>query len=863
MLTFCSIATPGTLAFARVLASGLRQAHPDSSLIVVMRETSAGVRDDEPFETLAPDDLFDGSRTPTGSAALRPRLLERALADGADLAVYLDPEVCVYSSLEPALALARVHGLAVARRVTALPEDGKRPDYSDLLAVGRISDGFVAVSRGQAGERFLRSWAQSSAQQEDQGRRWLELVPDLFPEAAVLDDPGCDVSFWNLHERPLERRGKEILAGGKPLRFVHFGGFRPDRPYWLSAQANRVRVIDDPVLSDLCGEYAQRVRGAGWTSPSAHLGGLQRLGNGHRVDHLVSSLWREALASGRDFGDPLAPRDADAFVAWIREPAQRGGVAGVNRYLLAAYLTRPDLQRAFPDLDGNGGTGLIGWAWEHGRLEILPELLPPAREDSGLSEEYKLGVNVIGYLRETLGLAEAARLYINALRAAGVPVTTTAILPDMPVNAAGGPRITRTGQQPYEARRGSFEPAFNLVCANGDQLEAFMRAGGERELRGRPTIGQWGWETDVLPQSWLPAFRHLDEIWVYTTFVAENLGRLAPVPVVVVPMSISVPDLTGVELELARDERFTFVFMLDFFSTLRRKNAVGLVDAFTRAFSPGEGPRLLIKTINAQFREQALDELRFEIGDRPDIELIDGYLEPLQKSALLERADCYVSLHRSEGFGLPLAECMALGTPVIATGYSGNTDFMTPRNSYLVDWTPTRVGPDCEIYPAHGNWAEPDLDHAAELMRRVWEQPEEAAGKAQRARADIDRLYAPEVAGAIARARLERLMDMRVAAAARPAAGDSFQAIQRELALDLRLGAPPVPRGAAGLARRLAFRLMYPFTFHERSLDRALFDAMRQVRVDLDREREQRRHDSARLRGVEEALARGDGEQSG
>jgi hypothetical protein len=199
---------------------------------------------------------------------------------------------------------------------------------------------------------------------------------------------------------------------------------------------------------------------------------------------------------------------------------------------------------------------------------------------------------------------------------------------------------------------------------------------------------------------------------------------------------------------------------------------------------------------------------------------------------------------------------MALGTPVIATGYSGNTDFMTDRNSYLVDWTPTRVGPDCEIYPAHGNWAEPDLDHAAELMRRVWERPQEAAAKAQRAGADIERLYAPKVAGAIARARLERLMETRASRASRPRPDDGFQAIQQELALDLRQGAPPTPRGAAGTVRRLAFRLMYPFTFHERNLDRALFGALRQVRSDLDRERQQRLRDSARLRRVEEALAR-------
>ena len=123
--------------------------------------------------------------------------------------------------------------------------------------------------------------------------------------------------------------------------------------------------------------------------------------------------------------------------------------------------------------------------------------------------------------------------------------------------------------------------------------------------------------------------------------------------------------------------------------------------------------------------------------------LVDEYFDPAQKAALLQRADCYVSLHRSEGFGLPLAESMSLGTPVIATGYSGNTDFTTPHNSYLVDWKPTRVGADCEIYPPQGMWAEPDLDHAAELMRYVFEHPHEAKARGARAQADIKLHYAP------------------------------------------------------------------------------------------------------------------------
>ena len=325
-------------------------------------------------------------------------------------------------------------------------------------------------------------------------------------------------------------------------------------------------------------------------------------------------------------------------------------------------------------------------------------------------------------------------------------------------------------------------------------------------------------------------------------------------PVVVVPPAIVVPEVGGTELDFSWDDRFTFVFMFDFFSTLRRKNALGLVDAFVRAFEPGEGPRLLLKTINAPLRQEAADELRFRIVDRPDIEIVDGYLAPLQKTALVARADCYVSLHRSEGFGLSLAEAMALGTPVIATGYSGNTDFTTPHNSYLVDWVPTNVGLDCEMYPPEGIWAEPDLDHAAELMRYVWRHPEEAAAKAERARCDIRRMYAPEVVGGIARSRLERLLDHR-APAIQASSSDRFEAIERELSLDIRTGAPPVSRGVAGYVRRLVLRLILPFTFHERKLDHAMLDAIRKLRADIDSERDQRLRDRARLRSLENALA--------
>ena len=225
-----------------------------------------------------------------------------------------------------------------------------------------------------------------------------------------------------------------------------------------------------------------------------------------------------------------------------------------------------------------------------------------------------------------------AALHRGAAAPPGSRCRTTAITPDLPVPTAirddHAVRLARLRRAPGRA----CEPTFNLACLNGDHLAELVRARGDEILEGRPTIGQWGWETDVLPPSWTAAFGLVDEVWVYSRFMAENLGRLLPMPVVVVPPAIVAPDPAGAELPVADDDRFTFVFMLDFFSTLRRKNALGLVDAFTRAFAPDEGPRLILKTINARFRPEAADELRFRAGDRADIEFFDEYLDPAQKA---------------------------------------------------------------------------------------------------------------------------------------------------------------------------------------------------------------------------------------
>lgn len=435
-------------------------------------------------------------------------------------------------------------------------------------------------------------------------------------------------------------------------------------------------------------------------------------------------------------------------------------------------------------------------------------------------------VRVMGYLSDSLGVGQAARLYLMALQAAGLPVSTISVDPDPPDSG-----VTRAGRQRFTDIPGTADPDFNLICVNGDQLPRFARELGDGFFAGRTNVGVWAFETDVLPSGWVEAAAPLDEVWVNSRFMAGNLGRLLPLPVVAVPPPVPAPPVDA-EDPLGLEGAFSFLFTLDLMSTIRRKNPLGVMEAYRRAFDPGDGAALVIKTVNGELRPDALAELESAAGGREDIRVVDLHVSDPEKGAMLSACGAYVSLHRSEGFGLMLAEAMALGKPVIATGWSGNLDFMNEGNSFLVDSKLVEVGPGDEIYPAAGQWAEPELDHAATLMRRVFDNPEEATRRGERARADIAELLSPRRSGEIARARLERLRVERPVSA--PAVtqrelGASFQELQARLDFDLRRGAESGRGGLASVLRRIVLRLMLPFTTHERQLDRALVDALAEL----------------------------------
>jgi glycosyltransferase involved in cell wall biosynthesis len=359
-------------------------------------------------------------------------------------------------------------------------------------------------------------------------------------------------------------------------------------------------------------------------------------------------------------------------------------------------------------------------------------------------------VELAGYLDAAVGVGEAARRYVAALRSAGVPVLDRDVpLPGRDAadtELVNGPRPTAD------------EISFNLLCLNPEQMVPFLNGPDAPPRDGRITIGIWSWEVDVLPPGWREAGAYLTEVWTYSRFGADLIGAGIDIPVLGFPPPVSEPSISSHSAPQL-PPGFRVLVMFDFLSTLERKNPLGAIEAYRRAFESGDGAVLVIKSVNGQHRPERMAELLAAIEGRPDILLIDRTMSGAERDALIAACDCYLSLHRSEGHGLPLAEAMALGKPVVATAYGGNMEFMSEMNSYPVVWAPAFVGDGVEHYPATASWAEPDIEHAARLLRAVHRDPEGARHRAQQGKNDVRALLAPEVVGANMRGRLQELYE--------------------------------------------------------------------------------------------------------
>jgi hypothetical protein len=383
------------------------------------------------------------------------------------------------------------------------------------------------------------------------------------------------------------------------------------------------------------------------------------------------------------------------------------------------------------------------WPVDERVAELRPAVLPEAPP-----------VTVVGSIRGSTGMGEVTRAAIAALRERGHPTSFVDLEPLPTLEPA---------EVPVEAPLPSGHRA-NLVFMNAVNVRDTYRRLGRAFFAGRINVGCWSWEMTTFPAQWHGAFAPFDEVWVGSRHTQSVLAAVSPVPV------LRIPNLVRPAAPSARtradfgfpDDRFVFLFCFDACSVVERKNPAAIVRAFRRAFgssAPGTGPLLVLKMNNGDLAARRPALFGLDPGSIPALAqsleevggiLLDERFDRATTSALMYACDAYVSLHRCEGFGLTMAEAMSMGKPCIATGWSGNLDFMTAANSYLVGFRLVALERDYGPYRAGEQWAEPDEEDAARWMRHVHENREEAHRRGRVAASDLAREHgASAAAGAI------------------------------------------------------------------------------------------------------------------
>lgn len=764
-LTGCTIAVSAEIPRAMVLAKSFLRFHPENEFVILTLDKGIESETLPPgTRVLSMSDLAletgDEWRLPMIYSEqqlvvlLMPALLQSVLNSGATAAAYFEVTTEVHSSLSDVSRAIHGHEPVIATEAvrSALGAD--------------LNPGFIAARRGA--EKTLRSWFERLRNQNPAGEvRSTESDParenwfHSIVSHRVITIPGFAVGFWNLKPETVAWNGEHYEVERKPLLSFDFRGYDPDKPHLLSKHQGlepRILLSEWPVIAKLCDEYRDKVMEAGHSKFGRRAYPFDYLPSGLRIDQRMLRLYREAYrmykqGSAKEPPSPFGPEGEEGFLNWLNEPVGKTS-AMVTRYMLAVYDERKDVKKAFPDPRGADAGDFRDWYLRYGHRELdLPAVLLPfdARSEIETRGDASVlipaaAVNVAGYFRAELGIGVAARALLTGLEAAGIPFNT------IPFGATASRQ-----SYPFVGRAAELRNAdINIVCVNPDQFLNFAEQTGPALRHGRYTIGVWFWEVEDFPKQFHVAFDYVDEVWVGSEFMRETFLKVSPKSVFKFRLPVLTPqiDPSLSRADLGLPDKFVFLFSFDFLSVLERKNPVALIEAFTKAFSNGEGPVLVIKTINGDKRPLEMEKLRYASRGRPDIKLMDGYLSQIENNTFTALSDSYVSLHRSEGFGLTMAEAMALGKPTIATAYSGNLEFMTAENSYLCPFRRCKVGLEREPYPSESHWSCPDVDAAAGLMRRVFEDPAGAQKRGARAAEDVRSLHSPARAGQIMAERL-------------------------------------------------------------------------------------------------------------
>lgn len=751
------------------------------------------------------------------SMSLRPHFLRYVQEKhGSKKIAFLDSDLYITGSLSAAEKLLDTHSIVLTPSfLKPIPDDGYFPSDRDFLTAGIFNGGFFACRTCDETSDVL-SWMAERLEKYSFVRpeecmfgdqAWLDMIPAIAPSATVLRDSGYNVSHWNLHERMISEKNGIRMAGNEPLIFYHFSGFDPDARGVISRHQNRFTLKEHPVLEKLFEEYRtqllahdyENIRplpyGFGhfkngvmisptirrifesvggisrypepfdvgpssffeWlTSPVTHLGKKMNLHNVH------IALWRLSIEAQSKFRRPTTS-DLGNFCHWIcRERAKELELdpvftKDIERHVPVVVTKQLPTWKLL--LRRRHTFAPYQWLCHAVKAVIGQQLyndLKP-RRDPMYALKLKVGfrpggggvssgLNIVSSATGQTGIAEGMRGLVGAISETTVPFSH--------IDSQATP-----GRQQQEHNRTLDFPYDTTIIGGGlREIEATLFSVNIPISARNSLIAYAPWELPRLPAHEAEFLENnFDEVWTSSSFSTEAIGRSVKIPVITMPLPI---DVTSVSGKKRRDfglpeNTFMFLFAFDMHSRIERKNPEGLITSFVQTFGSRSDVILVISIKNSADFPAEYKALVSLTKQHANILLHTDYLSRSDMLALLKCADCFVSLHRSEGFGLLLAESMALSVPVIATDYGGSTDFINETTGYPVAYEKTVLQKNAGPYATGEVWAEPNIVSAGMLMTYVLEHRGEALTKAAKASALMKAEYSKDVIGQRIKERLQ------------------------------------------------------------------------------------------------------------
>ena len=418
----------------------------------------------------------------------------------------------------------------------------------------------------------------------------------------------------------------------------------------------------------------------------------------------------------------------------------------------AAYRSRLAQGNSLPhDVKGDLGVSMLLEAseGEFGReTEEMAPWVDRVRRDISVNAIERTGLNILGHFCTPCGLQVSAISIVKSLRLVGMDSSCRDVLTEPSRSILD--RSKYLGLEVFDTTLIHVQPdPYYETC--------YERAG----LSPRPDvhrIAMWYWEFGQAPPEWRRKAESLDEVWAPSRFVAHALREILEVPVMELTPGVEVGEVIPFDRSLlgVPQGHTLFLFIFDANSVTERKNPFGLIAAFRRAFRADDKATLVIKAGNLKMHPEEASRLRAAARQSGTI-ILDQTLPRGELNGLIQACNCYVSLHRSEGFGLTMAEAMLLGKPVIATAYSANLEFMDRGNSLLIGCELVPVGRQIGPYSKDLLWAEPSVAEAAEAMRWIHENADEARALGERALISAEETLSLQAAGKRFARRLEEI----------------------------------------------------------------------------------------------------------